>query len=107
MDNLQRRQALAFLNTMKGNGAGADGDEIASVRPGEFFGESGLAAGRTTGLRAVAVADSTALLLAPDAVQRMFEASPALAREAGAAMEVRRRALQAARGGVGRHAAAT
>lgn len=71
--------------------------EVVRVRPGEFFGEAGLHGSQRTSLRAVACQDSVCVALAPDAMREWFEASPALARDLGQALEVRRRALAALR----------
>ena len=71
--------------------------EVARVRPGEFFGEAGLHGAQRAGLRAVACRDSVCVALSPDAMREWFEASPALARELGQALDVRRRALAALR----------
>ena len=71
--------------------------EVARVRPGEFFGEAGLHGVQRAGLRAVACQDSVCVALSPDAMREWFEASPALAREIGQSLEVRRRALAALR----------
>jgi CRP-like cAMP-binding protein len=67
------------------------------VRPGEFFGEAGLHGAQRAALRAVACQDSVCVALSPDAMREWFEASPALAREIGQSLEVRRRALAALR----------
>ena len=47
--------------------------------------------------RAVAVEDTEVLLLGPDTVRLLFEASPTLARDTGQVLDVRRKALQSAR----------
>jgi hypothetical protein len=47
--------------------------------------------------RAVAVQDTDVLLLGPETVRLLFEASPTLARDTGQALDVRRKALQSAR----------
>ena len=79
-------------------GSGGEIVEIATLRPGEFFGEAGLYGLQRTEVRAVALEDSSTVIIAPGAVQRLFESSPALARETGHALEVRRKAAQSARG---------
>lgn len=71
--------------------------EVARLRPGEFFGEAGLHGAQRAGLRAVAGRDSVCVALSPEAMREWLEASPALARELGQALEVRRRALAALR----------
>jgi hypothetical protein len=76
---------------------GSEFSEVVSVGPGEFFGEAGLYGQQPAEARAVASRDSEVLLLAPDIVRLLFESSPRLARETGQALEVRRKALHAAR----------
>lgn len=71
--------------------------EVARVSPGEFFGEAGLHGAQRAALRAVAVRDSVCVALSPDALREWLEASPALAREIGQALEMRRRAAAASR----------
>jgi hypothetical protein len=48
-------------------------------------------------MRAVALEDTAVVLIAPDVVQHLFEASPRLARDTGYTLEVHRKALQSAR----------
>ena len=50
--------------------------EIAAVGPGELFGEAGMHGAQTADSRAVAVEDTEVLLLGPDTVRLLFEASP-------------------------------
>ena len=71
--------------------------EIAMVRAGEFFGEAGMHGSQVADTRAVAVEDTEVLLLGPDTVRLLFEASPTLARDTGQVLDVRRKALQSAR----------
>jgi CRP-like cAMP-binding protein len=71
--------------------------EIAAVGPGAFFGEAGMHGTQSADSRAVAVEDTEVLLLEPDTVRRLFEASPTLARDTGRVLDVRRKALQSAR----------
>jgi len=71
--------------------------EIATVAPGEFFGEAGMHGAQTADARAVATKDTEVLLLGPDTVRMLFEASPTLARDTGQVLDVRRKALQSAR----------
>jgi hypothetical protein len=71
--------------------------EIATIRAGEFCGETGMHGHQTAELRAVALEDTLAVLIAPDVVRHLFEASPRLARETGHSLEVHRKALQSAR----------
>jgi small-conductance mechanosensitive channel len=71
--------------------------EIATIQAGEFCGETGMHGHQTADMRAVALEDTVVVLIAPDAVRQLFEASPRLARETGHTLEVHRRALQSAR----------
>lgn len=71
--------------------------DFATVEPGELFGEAGLNRSQASDRRAIAMVDSVVVRVSPETVQRLFEASPQLARETGQALDVRRRALQAAR----------
>ena len=77
--------------------------EIASVGPGQFFGEAGMHGTHSADSRAVAVEDTEVLLLRPDTVRHLFEASPTLARDTGRVLDVRRKALQSARTALRRH----
>lgn len=79
--------------------AGRDGDTvaIADVQPGGFFGEAGIYGLHASELRAVSIEDSAVVVIAPEAVRRLFEASPPLARETGHAIDLRRKAALAAR----------
>lgn len=71
--------------------------EVATVGPGEFFGEAGMHGAQAADARAVAAEDAEVLLLRPDTVRQLFEASPVLARDTGRVLDVRRRAMQSAR----------
>ena len=53
--------------------------EVATVGPGEFFGEAGMHGAQAADARAVAAEDAEVLLLRPDTVRQLFEASPILA----------------------------
>jgi small-conductance mechanosensitive channel len=79
-------------------GEGGQSGEIATVRPGEFFGEVGMYGRQPAEVGAVALEDTEVLLIAPEAVRQLFEASPRLARETGEALDVRRKATKTARG---------
>ena len=48
-------------------------------------------------MRAVALEDTVVVLIAPDVVRHLFEASPRLASDTGHTLEVHRKALQSAR----------
>ena len=71
--------------------------EIAAIHAGEFCGETGMHGHQAATLRAVALEDTTAVVIAPDVVRHLFEASPRLASETGRTLEVHRKALHAAR----------
>jgi len=71
--------------------------EIATIEAGEFCGETGMHGHQAASMRAVALEDSEVVLIAPDVVRHLFEASPRLARETGYTLDVQRRALQSAR----------
>ena len=80
--------------------------EVAQVSVGGFFGEGGMY-GSQADARAVAVEDTDVLLFGPETVRLLFEASPTLARDAGHAIDVRRKALQSARAALPRHSSVT
>jgi small-conductance mechanosensitive channel len=71
--------------------------EIATIEAGEFCGETGMHGHQAADMRAVALEDTAVVLIAPDVVRHLFEASPRLARETGYTLEVQRKALQSAR----------
>ena len=71
--------------------------EVATIQAGEFCGETGMHGHQASDMRAVALEDTEVVLIAPDVVQHLFEASPRLARETGHTLEVQRKALQSAR----------
>ena len=77
--------------------------EIATIHPGEFCGETGMHGHQAANLRAVALEDTTVVVIAPDVVRHLFEASPRLASETGRTLEVHRKALHAARTGFRQH----
>jgi hypothetical protein len=77
--------------------------EIATIEAGEFCGETGMHGHQAADMRAVALEDTTAVLIAPDVVRHLFEASPRLARETGYTLEVQRKALQSARTALRQH----
>ena len=72
-------------------------NEIATIQAGEFCGETGMHGHQAADVRAVALEDTSVVVIAPDAVRHLFEASPRLARETGHTLEVHRKALQSAR----------
>jgi len=74
--------------------------EIATIEAGEFVGETGMHGHQAAEMRAVALDDTAVVLIAPDVVQHLFEASPRLARETGYNLEVQRKGLQSARSAV-------
>ena len=77
----------------------ADGhaSEIAMIEAGEFCGDAGMHGQQSADMRAVALEDTEVVVIAPDAVRHLFEASPRLARDTGHTLEVHRQALQSAR----------
>ena len=74
-----------------------EASEIATIQAGEFCGETGMHGHQAADMRAVALEDTAVVLIAPDVVRHLFEASPRLARETGYTLEVHRKALQSAR----------
>ena len=74
-----------------------EASEIATIQAGEFCGETGMHGHQAADMRAVALEDTEVVLIAPDVVRHLFEASPRLARETGHTLEVHRKALQSAR----------
>jgi small-conductance mechanosensitive channel len=80
-----------------------DSAEVAKVRAGEFFGEAGMYGTQSADARAVAMEDTDVLLIGPETVRLLFEASPTLARDTGQALDVRRKALQSARAALRHH----
>jgi hypothetical protein len=71
--------------------------DIATIHSGEFCGEAGMHGHQAATLRAVALEDTTAVVIAPDVVRHLFEASPRLASETGRTLDVHRKALHATR----------
>ena len=71
--------------------------EIATIQAGEFCGETGMYGHQAANMRAVALEDTVAVVIAPDVVRYLFEASPRLASDTGHTLEVHRKALQSAR----------
>ena len=84
-------------------GVAADGHgrhtraRLRTVRAGEFCGETRMHGHQAADMRAVALEDTEVVLIAPDAVRHLFEASPRLARDTGHALDVHRKAVQSAR----------
>jgi len=72
-------------------------NEIATIQAGEFCGETGMHGHQAADMRAVALEDTAVVVIAPDVVRHLFEASPRLARDTGRTLEVHRKALQSAR----------
>jgi small-conductance mechanosensitive channel len=81
-------------------GSNGQANQIATIEAGEFCGETGMHGHQSSDLRAVALEDTSVVVIAPDVVQHLFEASPRLARETGHTLEVHRKALQSARSAV-------
>jgi small-conductance mechanosensitive channel len=71
--------------------------EIATIQAGEFCGETGMLGHQAANMRAVALEDTAVVVIAPDVVRHLFEASPRLASETGYTLEVHRKALHSAR----------
>ena len=74
----------------------AGATELGVVHAGEFFGLAGMYGRQLAESRAVALEDCELVLLGPETVRSLFEASPRLARETGQALDVRRKALRSA-----------
>ena len=70
--------------------------ELGVVRAGEFFGLAGMYGRQPAESRAVALEDTELVLLGPETIRALFEASPRLARETGQALDARRKALRSA-----------
>ncbi len=71
--------------------------EIATIQAGEFCGETGMHGHQAANMRAVALEDTAVVVIAPDVVRHLFEASPRLASETGQILEIHRKALHSAR----------
>ena len=71
--------------------------EIATIQAGEFCGETGMHGHQAANMRAVALEDTAVVVIAPDVVRHLFEASPRLASETGQVLEIHRKALHSAR----------
>ena len=82
---------------------GRDASEIATIRAGEFCGETGMHGHQAADMRAVALEDTAVVVIAPDVVRHLFEASPRLARDTGYALDVHRKALHSARTAMRQH----
>lgn len=78
-------------------GQGALALALGEVGPGEFFGEAGMYGPQAAPLTAVALEDVQVVLIAPEAVRHLFDASASLARDSAQLFDARRKALQAAR----------
>ena len=76
---------------------GGANSPIGAVAAGEYFGEAGMYGVQPAEMRAVAVRDCDVLWMSPETIRTLFETSPSLARETGQVLDVRRRAMQAAR----------
>ncbi len=82
---------------------GRDVSEIATIQAGEFCGETGMHGHQAADMRAVALEDTAVVVIAPDVVRHLFEASPRLARDTGYALDVHRKALHSARTAMRQH----
>ena len=63
-------------------------NEIATIQAGEFCGETGMHGHQAAEMRAVALEDTTVVVIAPDVVRHLFETSPRLARDTGHVLDV-------------------
>jgi len=101
------RNGFTLLVEGKASLSSLDGDgrevRIASLGPGDFYGEATISAGRPSDVRVVAETDVT--VVAFDAVQmaEYLQRSSGLATEIGDAIETRRRAAAAIRQHKGGH----
>ena len=77
--------------------------EIATIQAGEFCGETGMHGHQAAEMRAVALEDTTVVVIAPDVVRHLFETSPRLARDTGHVLDVHRKALLSARTAARQH----
>ncbi len=77
--------------------------EIATIQAGEFCGETGMHGHQAADMRAVALEDTAVVVIAPDVVRHLFEASPRLARDTGYVLDVHRKALHSARTAARQH----
>jgi CRP-like cAMP-binding protein len=75
--------------------------EIATLGPGEFFGEKALLSASSSEVTVTALDDVQLIVLDGPALQRLVDQAPQAAREIGAVLEARRDALRQARGGNG------
>ena len=71
--------------------------QIASLGPGDFYGEATISAGRPSELRVVAETDVTVVAFEAVQMAECLQRSPGLATEIGDAIEARRRATTAIR----------
>ncbi len=71
--------------------------EIGRVGPGEFFGESSIIAGQPSEFAVTAADDVELLSIHTDALHRLLDSVPRLAREIGYILDIRRKAVQGIR----------
>jgi CRP-like cAMP-binding protein len=92
-----------FTLIVEGNAAlsarNADGEEVgvASLAPGDFYGEATISAGRPSEVRVVAETDVTVVAFEAGVMAECLQRSSGLATEIGDAIETRRRAAAAIR----------
>lgn len=92
-----------FTLIVEGNAAlsarNADGQEVgvASLAPGDFYGEATISAGRPSEVRVVAQTDVTVVAFEAGVMAECLQRSSGLATEIGDAIETRRRAAAAIR----------
>jgi small-conductance mechanosensitive channel len=87
-----RGEALLTVQDVSG-----EQHEIARAGRGEFFGEGAILAAQASDLAVTALTDMDVLILDLEAVQRLLEGTPRLAREIGNVLDVRRKAVRSAR----------
>lgn len=71
--------------------------EVLPLKAGEFFGEMALFSGEPSPVSVLAAEDLEVMMIAASVVNQMIERQPSFAREIGQILEIRRRAVQAAK----------
>ncbi|MBI4782561.1 MAG: mechanosensitive ion channel family protein [Oscillatoriophycideae cyanobacterium NC_groundwater_1537_Pr4_S-0.65um_50_18] len=71
--------------------------EVLPLKAGEFFGEMALFSGESSPVSVVAADDLEVMMISSSVVNQMIERQPSFAREIGQILEIRRRAIQAAK----------
>ncbi|MGH2413193.1 MAG: cyclic nucleotide-binding domain-containing protein, partial [Microcystaceae cyanobacterium] len=75
------------------DGAGKE-HEVVTLNRGEFFGEMALFSGNPSAVSVTVIDDLEVMVIYSDAVNKMIERQPSLAREIGQIIEARRKAIQ-------------